>query len=50
MKGGITALMIASRHPKGFEIAELLLSFGADVNAINDFGTSALHEALFKDN
>jgi ankyrin repeat protein len=41
-----SALMIAARHPRGFEVAKLLVSKGADVNAKGPSGATALNKAV----
>jgi ankyrin repeat protein len=46
MKGGFYNTPLHAMVAKGYiEISELLLKYGADVNAMDDWGLSALHRA-----
>lgn len=49
MKNGETPLMLAVKN-NNIEVVKLLISKGADVNAIDEFGRSALFFAVSKDN
>lgn len=43
---GTTALMFAKTHAKGTEILEMLLTSGADINAVDNFGRTILDYSL----
>lgn len=50
---GLTPLMVAARHPQGYKTVELLIDYGADVNAYaserHDYRT-VLHHSIFSGN
>ena len=46
MKGGITALIIASEDPIYFKLCIKMLSAGANINMISNTGDSALSQAV----